>query len=168
MPFAKPNLKKWSFSKVEIRMIVVLTVGILNHFFVCQKRFERLYFIIRVAMATRHILFQRSFKLSASLDGPVCESLSPMPHGVAHPSALYMGMGLISFARLGEYISACYLRQTVVIDSESEWSNSAARIIAADTPTRFHPSCCGLFAILFQPCCSAPYQRDHEHCRRSC
>ena len=48
-------------------MIVVLTVGILNHILVVKKRFERLYFIIRVAVATRGISsFQRSFKLSAS------------------------------------------------------------------------------------------------------
>lgn len=73
MPFAKPN-QIVCFSIVEIRMVVVLTVGIFNHILVVKKRFECLNLIVCIAMTTSSISsFQRSLELAAPFDWSVCK-----------------------------------------------------------------------------------------------
>lgn len=120
MPFSKPN-QIVCFSIVEIRMVVVLTVGILNHVLVVKKSFECLYLIVRVAVTTGCISsFQRSLELAASFDGPVSEHYRQCLTMLFLRQLLVWEWILFLFTRLSEYITACYLRQTVVIDSECE------------------------------------------------
>ena len=103
-------------------MVVVLTVDIFNHILVVEKSFESLNLIIRVAVTTRCISsFQRSLKLSATFDGPVSKYYRQcLAMLLLRQLLVWEWIGFL-FARLGEYITACYLRQTIVIDSECEW-----------------------------------------------
>lgn len=110
------------FSIVEILIVDILAVLVTNHAFVVQKGLQALDLVVGIGMTAGGITaFERSLKVTASFYRTIGE------YHAQCLAVLFLGQLLVwirifgFLARLGEYISAGNLRQSVVIDTEGEW-----------------------------------------------
>lgn len=110
------------FSIVEIRIVDVLAVLVTDHAFIVQKGLQALDLVVEIGMTAGGIsYFERSLKVTASFYRSVGEYYAQCL------AVLFLGQFLVwirvfgFLARLGEYISAGNLRQSIVIDAECKW-----------------------------------------------